>query len=176
MSEKRDPHLRKACSLPEPYPKPKVTGPNLFYANLLLEDYSGVVSEMTAINQYIYHHFTFHGPYENLAELEECISLIEMKHLELLAETILLLGVAPEFRTYTANYPVYWNASYVYYGVDVCDRLSADITAETQAIHNYCQHQQLIEDPHIKNLLERIIMDERHHLELFRTAMGNLNR
>jgi bacterioferritin len=171
MGRKSDPHLRKACSLPEPYPRPKVVSANLYYANLLLEDYSGVISEMTAINQYHFHHFTFHNQYRDLAALEECISIIEMKHMELLAETIQLLGVTPEFRTLTANYPVYWNASYAYYGVDLYDRLSADISSEMQAIQNYCQHEQLIEDPYIKELLRRIIMDEQHHLELFRAEM-----
>jgi bacterioferritin len=65
---------------------------------LLLEDYAGAVSELTAINQYFYHHLVFEDKYEDLAELEECISIIEMMHLELLGETILMLGVDPKYR------------------------------------------------------------------------------
>lgn len=84
--------------------------PNHYYAMLLLEDYAGSVSEMTAINQYFYHHLTFEA-YEDLEDLEECISIIEMHHLELLGETIQLLGVPPEFRTLTNNRANYWNAS-----------------------------------------------------------------
>ena len=101
----QDPHLRGRCALPEPYPEPRVAAPNAYYANLLLEDYAGVVSEMTAINQYLYHHFTFGEGFDELTELVECIAIIEMKHLELLAESILLLGVAPEFRTLSAQCP-----------------------------------------------------------------------
>ena len=175
MGESQDPHLQKrSCALPVSYPEPGVKAANQYYAKLLLEDYTGTVSEMTAINQYLYHYFTFHSKYQQLAELEECIAIIEMKHLELLAETILLLGVTPEFRTFSPaqarNIPAYWNASIVYYGINVCDRLASDITAEMQAIQNYRKHQQMIEDPYIKQLLERIIMDEQYHLKLFHEA------
>jgi bacterioferritin len=170
MDKKKDPHTyNRRCALPEPYPEPEVIAPNLYYAQLLLEDYTGAVSELTAINQYIYHYFTFNH-FKDLAELEECISIIEMKHLELLAETIRLLGMAPEFRVLTSNLPVYWSAAYVYYGIEISDKLDADIAAEIQAINNYRFHQQLINDPCIKQLLERIIMDEEHHLKLFREA------
>lgn len=164
-----EPHLDRWCALPDPYPEPRALRPNYYYAMLLLEDYAGTISEMTAINQYFYHYLTF-GAHKDLAELEECISIIEMHHLELLGETILLLGVLPEYRTFTNNRQNYWNASYVYYGNNICDRLASDIAAEVSAIQQYRYHQQLIDDPHIKALLERIIKDEEHHLMLFRNA------
>lgn len=162
-------HTKRWCALSEPYPEPTVLQPNAYYASLLLEDYAGLVSEMTAINQYFYHHLTFEH-IEEIAELEECIAIIEMYHLELLGETISLLGVRPEFRTISLNQNVYWNAAFVYYGENVCDRLSSDIAAEQKAIQQYRYHQGLIQDPHIKELLERIILDEEHHLALFRKA------
>lgn len=170
MDKQPDPHTHnRRCALSEPYPEPRVTAPNLYYARLLLEDYTGAISELTAINQYLYHHFTFeHHP--DLAELLECISIIEMKHLELLAETIQLLGVAPEFRVLTNNLPVFWSASHIYYGITINDKLDADIASEIQAIDIYRHHQRLIDDPFINQLLERIIMDEEYHLKLFREA------
>lgn len=164
-----EPHLNRWCALPYPYPEPRVVRQNQYYATLLLEDYVGTVSEMTAINQYFYHYLTFEN-YNDLAELEECISIIEMHHLELLGETIQLLGVPPEYRTLTNNRPTYWNASYVYYGTNICDRLASDIAAEKAAIQQYRYHQYLIDDPYIKELLERIIRDEEHHLKLFSEA------
>jgi len=164
-------HVNRWCALPAPYPEPRVVRPNQYYAMLLLEDYAGAVSEMTAINQYFYHYLTFEEKHDDIAELEECVSIIEMYHLELLGKTIRLLGVAPEYRTITNNRVIYWNASFVYYGQGICDRLAADIAAERMAIQNYRQHQQLIGDPYIKELLERIIMDEQHHLQLFTNYM-----
>ena len=161
-------HIKRWCALPEPYPEPKVQGTNIYYASLLLEDYAGTISEMTAINQYIYHHLTFEKKeFEDLAELEECIAIIEMYHLELLGRTIALLGVSPEYLVIDKGKSVYWNASYVYYGKDICDRLDSDIKAEQQAIRQYREHQVLIRDPHIQELLERIIKDEEYHIKLF---------
>ena len=161
-------HTRRWCALPEPYPEPKVQGPNFYYASLLLDDYAGTGSEMTAVNQYFYHYLTFdRKEIEELAELEECIAIIEMYHLELIGKTISLLGVSPEYFVIDKGTRVYWNASYVYYGKDLCDRLSADIRAEQQAILKYREHQALIRDPNIQGLLERIIKDEEHHLNLF---------
>ncbi|MTI83894.1 MAG: bacterioferritin [Firmicutes bacterium] len=163
----REEHLHRWCSLPVPYPELRIKRPNRYYAELLLEDYAGQVSEMTAINQYFYHYIVFEEKYDDLADLEECISIIEMLHLEMLSKTIRLLGVDPKLRTLTHNKHTYWNAEYIYYGQGVCDRIAADIAAEKSAIAQYRKHQELINDPYIDALLERIIMDERHHLDLF---------
>jgi len=159
------------CAYPVPYPSVRVTAPNRQYAELLLEDYTGIVSEFTAINQYLHHHFTLKGINEEVADLEECISLVEMHHMELLAETIRLLGVDPRYRVLRNNQEIYWNAAYVYYGYNVCDKLAADIASEWAAIAAYRDHLQRIGDPYIKELLERIIQDEYHHIRLFNEAM-----
>jgi len=161
-------HFSNGCSLPEPYPEPKVMKPNQYYAVLLLEDYAGVVSELTAITQFFHHHLVFDGVYEEVAELEKDTAIVEMHHLKLLGETIKLLGVDPKYRTLTDNIASYWKASYVYYGNDICDRLAADIAAERSAISQYRCHQKLINDKYIKELLERLILDEELHLKLFK--------
>ncbi|WP_347488389.1 ferritin-like domain-containing protein [Desulfoscipio sp. XC116] len=167
----RNAHINRWCALPAPYPEVRIQRPNRYYAELLLEDYAGQVSEMTAINQYFHHHIVFGEKFADLAELEECISIIEMQHLEMLGETILLLGVDPQIRTLTNNKATYWCGNYVYYGNSVCDRLAADIAAEKSAIEQYRKHQQLIRDPFIDEMLERIIMDEQYHLRLFTEAV-----
>lgn len=163
-------HTNRWCALPVPYPEVRVEMPNLYHAQLLLEDYAGQVSEMTAISQYFHHHIVFEPISEELAELEECLSIVEMMHLEMLGEIILKLGVDPKIRTITNNIDIYWNAAFVFYGDSVCDRLAADIAAEKNAIAQYRAHQRLINDRYINELLERIIMDEEHHLRLFSKA------
>ncbi|HHV08286.1 MAG TPA: bacterioferritin [Firmicutes bacterium] len=156
------------CAYPAPYPEVKVTAPNPYYATLLLEDYAGQVSELSAINQYVYHHVVLEPDFEEVADLLECIALVEMHHLEILAETILMLGVDPRYRTIAKNETEqYWDASFVYYGTSLCDRLTADIASEWAAIANYRRHQNMINDPYIRNILERIILDELHHIMLF---------
>lgn len=159
-------HNKHNCSAPSPYPEIKVTCPNLFYAQLLLEDYAGVVSEMTAITQYLHHHVTLERVNEEVSELEECISMVEMHHLEMLAETISMLGGNPQYKMVKDNQDIYWNGSYVYYGQDICDRLSADIEGEKAAIEQYKRHYEQIADPCIRNLIKRIIEDEEYHIRL----------
>ncbi|SHF41334.1 bacterioferritin [Desulfofundulus australicus DSM 11792] len=160
------------CAYPAPYPEIRVVKQNPYYARLLLEDYAGAVSETSAVMQYTYHHLLLEKQYKEAADLLECISLVEMHHLEMLGSIILMLGVEPRYRVLTVtNEEKYWDASYIYYGSDLCDRISADIAGEWAAITNYRKHQQIIDDPYIKELLERIIMDELHHINLFHQLM-----
>ncbi|NLY49389.1 MAG: bacterioferritin [Firmicutes bacterium] len=164
---------RLRCAYPAPYPEVRVAAPNPAYAQLLLEDYAGMVSELTAINQYLYHHFVLEPVNEEVAELLECISLVEMYHLELLGEAILKLGVDPRYWTLqSGNSTCYWDASFVFYGTSLCDRLTADIASEWAAIANYREHQRRINDPYVEELLERIILDELHHIQLFNHALA----
>lgn len=160
------------CAYPGPYPPVRVSRPNEFYAKLLLEDYAGQTSELSAINQYSYHHFVLEDEAPEVAETLGCIALVEMHHLEILAETIELLGVDPRYRTIgPQGVEEYWDARNIYYGSSLCDRLAADIAGEWAAIANYRRHQQMIDDPYIKAILERIILDELHHITLFHKLM-----
>jgi len=154
----------KGCSAPGPYPEIKVIKPNTYYAQLLLMDYAGTVSELSAICQYVHHHLQFSSKYEDLADLEECIAITEMKHLEMLGETIKLLGVDPQYYSIEQNQKKYWDASVIFYGKDICDRLAADIAGEKAAINQYREHYKAIDDPYVKAILARIIKDEQYHV------------
>lgn len=155
----------------EPYPEIRVMGKNQAYASLLLEDYAGRVSETTAIMQYVFHHMHMGNipGWEEVAEMEEKISIVEMRHLEILGELILLLGGNPR---YWDSQQQFWNASFVnYQDFDPCAQLRADIQGEQTAIMNYSTRIQQIQDPYIQAILERIIKDEEHHLKLFTQAL-----
>lgn len=158
-------HLKYAVNLP--YPKPMVEMPNTEYANILLKDYAGVVSEFTAVSLYSYQHFISDGQYQDYAELINGIAMVEMKHLELLGETIKHLGIKPIFidNAYPPGKP--WNASYVNYSIPIKEMILEDMQSEQKAIETYKYHITLIQDGHVKKLLERIILDEELHLKLF---------
>ena len=47
------------------------------------------------------------------------------------------------------------------------DMLKIDISSEEAAIKTYTLHKKLIDDKYIKEMLDRIIMDEKRHLEIF---------
>lgn len=160
--------------LPEPYPEIRVEGKNLYYARLLHEDYAGKVSEITAIMQYIHHHIEmeFIPGWQEVANLEEGISIIEMEHMEILGETIILLGDSPR---YTDAWQQPWTPNYVVYDdFDPCAQLRADIQAEREAILQYEEHIRLIEDRYIRAMLRRIIKDEEYHIQLFSAELARL--
>lgn len=158
---------KQLYSLVEPYPIPKVICENHYYASILLEDYAGIFGELTAINQYIYHYITLQESYPEISVLARQVARTEMHHLELLGKIIQLLGELPIMHFVDNGVMTFWNAKFVYYSGDVYDKLSANIRHEATAIHNYRSHQQQIDDPFIQKVLERIILDEKYHLQLF---------
>ncbi len=152
--------------LTAPYPEPAVLTANSYYAKILLESYSGKISEMTIIHQYNYHLLTLFSNYAEVVQVVQGIASMELQHMTLLGQTIRLLGIQPKFRTLSTNLPVYWHPQYVYFGKSIWDGLAADISAEKSAILQYRQQKQLIDDPNIQKLLDRIILDEKYHLHL----------
>jgi bacterioferritin len=154
-------------SIDLPYPKPMIEMQNIDYANLLLKDYAGAISEFTAISLYVYQHFVSEGQYNDYAELIGGISVVEMKHLELLGETIKLEGIKPMYFDNAVPHGKLWSPMYVNYTTYIMAMLKEDIKSEQKAIENYKYHITLIQDNHIIKLLERIILDEELHLKLF---------
>lgn len=164
-------HKREKYSDPSPYPEIKVLNQNPQYAELLMDDYAGVVSEFTAISQYLYHYFSFKDVDETLGELMENVSINEMLHMEILAETIKKLGGDPVIRGSYSTKCNYWNGGFVYYGSQLCQQLREDIDAEYKAIEGYRKHITLISDPYVQAILQRIILDEKVHIRLFNEAL-----
>ena len=164
ISSKSNEHMRPGYSDPSSYPEIKVSGPNKYYAKLLFDDYAGVVSEFSAINQYLYHHFDIDPKYQDVRTALENIAIVEMYHREILAKIIKMLGLAP---VYVSTLNKFWNAKYVYYGKNLCDQLIADRQSEIDAIKNYEKKILMIKDPYIQNIIKRIILDEKFHLEIF---------
>ena len=144
----------------EPYPEVVVREPNEHYARLLMEDYSGKDSEFTAATQYIYHHFVSAREKEAATALEK-IAIVEMMHMEKLADAIIQLGGDP---TYKQGCDKSWTAENVAYGETLLQRLHMNLASEYGAIHNYRSHIRQISDPCIRALLARIIKDEEIHI------------
>jgi bacterioferritin len=165
-------HKREGYSDPSPYPEIRVQCPNLQYAELLQDDYAGVVSEFTAISQYLYHHFFFQSFNPKLGELLENVSISEMLHMEILAELIIKLGGNPLIRGSYSTSGNFWTGRYIYYGTNLCEQLTADIEAEYKAIEEYQKHIRSIADPYIQAILHRIILDEKVHIRLFQEALN----
>lgn len=158
----------KDCKVDLPYPEPMVEAKNPYYGQILMDDFSGYVSEFTEISLYSYQHFSAEeSNFKSYAEIIKCISIVEMYHLELLAETIFKLGLVPKYRGSYSTWNQPWNGCFVDYSKDIIDMLNIDIKSEIDAINNYKYHISLINDKYICKLLNRIILDEQKHIEIF---------
>ncbi len=157
----------------KPYPKPEVICKNTEYAKILLQDYAGEYGEDSAIHLYMFQNLILSKQYPQIANNLFHISVIEMHHLKLLGKTIELLGITPEYITYDAdsNKKIYWSSQNINYATSVIDILKLDIEKESHAIQEYQAHYQAIKDPYVRELLLRIIEDEKIHLDYFKKQL-----
>lgn len=170
MSKKE--HKEKAFAAGK-YPEVKVEGPNLYYASLLMDDYASAQGEFGAINQYLYHHFITEVRNEKVGEILKDIALVEMRHMDLLADTIVKLGGNPVFKGYMLPN---WTPRDIFIGRNLRERIFADINGEQEAINNYQNHISIIHDPYIRVLLHRIIEDEQVHIKILGRALEKITR
>lgn len=152
-------------------PYPEVTGrPDPRAVALLLQDYAGAVSEMTALNQYMYQYMLLSEKGNKFAEILECIAVTEMHHKEMLGKAIVRLGGNP---IYAAN-RTYWASNCVNYVQQPQSMILANIKSEYEAIFNYRRHIQMISNTSVQRLLERIILDEELHVKIFQDMLAQM--
>lgn len=152
-----------------PYPKVRVEEKNSTYASILLGDYAGVVSEDTAIHLYLFQAIVNDSKVEEYSNIMYKIAQVEMIHMRLLGETISLLGGVPVFGTIGQDEIIrLWNAGNVNYDISLKQMIEADIESENVAIRNYQYQLAIIKDKYIQKLIERILEDEKIHLQIFK--------
>lgn len=150
-----------------PYVSMNDISENKSFGRILLFDYVGLESELTAIQQYTYQHFFMEGKYEDVAKALHEISIVEMKHFEILGKLIFKLGVDPKLRTEKDGKDIYWNGKYPQYSKSIKSILLDNIESEEAAIRNYKESIRKIDEPQIDAIIKRIILDEKLHLEIF---------
>lgn len=164
----------KPAMVSEVYPPLEVEKKNKHYADLLSIDYTGGVSEFTAIAQYANHEMRLTEDYCNIAKTILAISKTEMMHLQMLGSLITLLGAPLTYNARCYKKKHLWTPKYVQYKKDPKDMILADIKAEEEAIAQYRCHIKEIDDDCIIKVLERIIVDEEYHLGLFKECLKDL--
>ena len=163
------------CKSNSPYPIPKVEEENMNYALVLLENYSGNISEETAVHQYLYEYLMLNNEYQEFANIMMEISEVEMKHLRLLGETIKLLGVMPVFgvvkqdKSYES-----WCSNNIKYEVNLKEMILLNIKYEEEAIKKYNESYSLVNDIYVRNLINRIIEDELIHISVFNYFLNKI--
>ena len=137
---------------------------NQRYAELLYSSFAGEEGELTAVTQYIYEHIELKR-YESFSKILLSIAIEEMHHLELIGNLIRRLGSKPY---YINSQKCMWNAKNIkYHFNNVYDMLMFNIESEKKAIKCYEEAIKYTQNKSIKELLERIILDEKTHLEIF---------
>jgi bacterioferritin len=175
------------CKSDVPMPVVQVQGKNAHYAELLYDAMaSNKSSEMSAVNQYVFHHMTIQN--KVIANSLLCISLVEMNHLSTLGELIEMLGEKPFY--YNTNHH-FWDAGNLGYGEKINEhntgndenskenirlKLEMDILDETNAINGYILLHKEIDDIYIKKIIEKIISDEKFHIKIFEVLINKYCR
>lgn len=153
-----------------PYPPTQVRGRNPGYAELLMVDYCGSVSELSAILQYINNENRMSDEHCSLIRTILGIAMAEMIHLQKLGELIHLLGGNVCFE---AKQPDgLWSPSCLTLPDHIPQMLQADLEAEKAAIRQYKMHINAIQDNYVCNILRRIILDEEYHIMILNSLIN----
>lgn len=127
-----------------------------------------VADEMTAVNQYMYFHFRLDDMgYDLLSNLFKRTAIVEMMHVERLAERILFLKGEVEMKCSEAVVKIH----------DVKAMLEKAAQMETGSVDDYntwanecAQHA----DSATKKIFEGLVAEEEAHLDQFETEMENM--
>ena len=152
--------VRLKCQADTPYPPIRVKEKNLKYAAILSESYAGSGGEDTAIHTYLFQSFINDDASSTLKEIAQ----VEMHHLAILASLITKLGARPYFCIDKGNKIIPWTSDYLNYTVRLKEFLLNDIMMEKATIKRYEEAIFEINDADIKEILKRIIEDEKCHI------------
>ena len=144
------------------YPKINNLNGNEKDIALLSKAYSSCGSETTAILQYIFQHYVFQD--KDVADVLIKIAINEMKHHELLAETIVAIGGTPY---YTNGFGGDFSTKCVYEGKDMLLALEQNIKDEQAGVEYYEEIKKQLSNPSLVKIIDRIILDELVHIDTF---------
>ena len=127
-------------------------------------------SELTAISQYMAHHYELDdSDFGKLAKILKKTGIEEMKHAEKLAERILFLGGTPTTKP----------DGEAKKGQEIAKMLATDIGLETGAVKMYnaaanaCAAEK---DQISKQLFEELLADEEEHLDVFQNIKEHVDK
>lgn len=153
------------CRMPEPYPEVTSCGKNEHDIACIRPLYAGNLGEITAIMQYVYQHVVLEKECDEVSEILMHISMVEMHHMEMLADAICTLGGNPKYWNPNAN--CMWSAGTVFFDNCMCKALLKNLQDETDAHKAYLATAKKVQNQSLAALLCRIAADEKLHMEIF---------
>jgi bacterioferritin len=153
-----------------PYPDIGALTADMHAASILYFAYATPRGELNATLQYVYHSY-FAAKYSDLLL---SIAIAEMKHLEIIGQALVKLGIDPQYRQTPSSNAEYFDAGLVDYSTSIRKMIAADIKGELNAIADYQKMTFLLRNDTVKTLVERIIVDEKMHLEALQGVFSSL--
>ncbi len=147
-----------------PYPELKNVEPDYKFGRMAYDAYAGSKSELTTILSYIFEYLT-NGENEEVVSFLKMIAKQEMKHLELLGEILVSLGLEPYYMSTYGNKWCSDNVKVKFNSLE--EMLTLNIQMEKEAIEGYQHLLNVCGNESIKAVLVRIIMDEENHVQIF---------
>lgn len=151
------------------YPKLQNIVKNPVYAQKLYEDFSGNMGELSTILQYIYEHINIDNQ-NDVSKIMLSICIVEMKHLNMIGNLIKELGL-PSYYIDSNLKP--WNTDYIKYDTgNIKETMQYNIYLERESIKGYKRAIMGTRNITIQRLLNRIVLDERTHVDIFSRLMN----
>lgn len=151
----------------EPYPEIENATADLKTVAVLKNLASSSVGELEAVLTYIYQSIIANKTHKDIANLLEEIAIVEMEHMDMLMNAITAFGGVPKYED--CNGTMY-STKFINYTQKLSEMLNNNIAAENIAIKDYTQAINLVSNDSLIKLFERIIMDEKRHIEIFKTV------
>ncbi len=155
-----------------PYPPIRVRERNPGYADLIGISYCGMISEMSAVMQYINNESRMAGSRCAEGKILLGMAIAEMTHMQMLAGLINLLGGNVGYTSRQAGaQPWMWTPQCLTLPERFDKMLQADLERELAVIDQYNMHIRMIGDDYVYPVLNRIVQDEQYHVMLLRSMM-----
>ena len=162
-----------------PYPPLDCVKLNVHDCKLVMQDYAGIVSEISATTQYFYHHlYAKKDGYDEIGETLMGLGIVEMHHLDILGQLIIKLGGDPKLlslSTCNCNHVTWWCGDFIDYSKTLPKIILEDISAEKASIKAYSRHANMVNQECVSAIFKRIILDEELHIEILCNILNTLN-
>lgn len=171
-----EPSSTEECpvTLSLPYPPIQPESCSREYAHAMLSNVGSDNSEMSAVSLYFYNSVLLTKEFPNFSGLFHQISIVEMHHLDIFASFACQMGLDPRLWSGNGRNMRYWTPAYNRYPRVIRSVIENSIKGELAAIDKYSRQAKWIRDANIVENLNRIILDEQHHIKLFHMMLEQI--
>lgn len=155
------------CQSPLPYPPVAAQIKSPAYAQAMLSNMSGSVSEMCAVSLYFYNRLLSQEQ-QKIADIFSKMAVVEMHHLEIFWTLAHQMGADPRLWQRRAGRMLYWSPGYNDYPQELLPILQNSLKCEQLTIQKYQDQAEEISDENVVENLMRIILDEQVHASILK--------